>query len=304
LGGYRLVSISAIPAKQGADPEPYSLRLATFDDISDIMALYNQPRRASLVWHEAPAAYWRHFIGAWDDPVVRERGATQIGLTTRLYMIVDGAGRTCGFIRLAAKRWGRGLEVYTLQLAPQVNWQAAMPCLLRAIHQHGSETPTPKPATEPFSEILFGLGRTHPVYEVLGETLAPRGEPPYAWYLRVADLPAFVQHVAPVLEDRLANSILTGHTGELKFDCYRGGLRLQLEQGKLVAVEPWRAPTYGDNAQAGCPSLVFLQLLFGYRSLAELRATFPDVWADEAAALLIDTLFPKQPSTVYSLSST
>jgi hypothetical protein len=47
-----------------------------------------------------------------------------------------------------------------------------------------------------------------------------------------------------------------------------------------------------------------LQLIFGYRSLTELRAIFPDVWASEEAALLLDILLPKQPSTVYSLSYT
>ena len=49
---------------------------------------------------------------------------------------------------------------------------------------------------------------------------------------------------------------------------------------------------------------VFQQLLFGYRSLAELRAIYPDVWAGEEAALLIDILFPKQPSTVWMFGYT
>jgi hypothetical protein len=139
---------------------------------------------------------------------------------------------------------------------------------------------------------------------VLGETLVQRSDPPYAWYLRVPDVPAFLQQITPVLEQRLANSILIGYTGELKFDFYRGGFCLQFEQGKLVTVEPWRAPAYGNNAHAGSPPLIFLQLLFGYRSLSELRATFPDVWADQEAVLLINTLFPKQPSTVYPLHNT
>jgi hypothetical protein len=50
---------------------------------------------------------------------------------------------------------------------------------------------------------------------------------------------------------------------------------------------------------AGSPPLVFLQLLLSYRSLDELRAFYPDVWADDKAKLLIDTLFPKLRSTVF-----
>ena len=138
---------------------------------------------------------------------------------------------------------------------------------------------------------------------VLGDGVPSRCEPPYAWYLRVADVPAFIRHIAPVLEERLARSILVGYTGELKIDFYNGGLRLQFDQGKLAAVEPWRAPAYGDEAGAGCPPLVFLQLLFCYRSLADLRAFFPDVWANPETTLLIDTLFPKQPSVVHPFSN-
>jgi len=43
-------------------------------------------------------------------------------------------------------------------------------------------------------------------------------------------------------------------------------------------------------------------LLLGYRSLDELRAIFPDVWAKDDKRLLIDLLFPKQPSIVEPLS--
>ena len=35
-----------------------------------------------------------------------------------------------------------------------------------------------------------------------------------------------------------------------------------------------------------------------YRSLDELRAFYPDVWASQTSKLLIDTLFPKVPSNV------
>jgi hypothetical protein len=176
-----------------------------------------------------------------------------------------------------------------------------MPDLLRALRKVGEMTPAGANAG-PFNTIRFGLGRAHPIYDVLGQTLAPQYEPPYAWYLRVPDIPVFIRHIGPVLEERLANSLLVGFTGELMIDFYRGGLHLQIERGQLITAEPWRAPTFGDNAQAGCPASVFLQLLFGYRGLAQLQAIFPDVWANENAVLLINTLFPAQPSTVHSLA--
>ncbi|MEZ4616801.1 MAG: hypothetical protein R2867_15035 [Caldilineaceae bacterium] len=107
-----------------------------------------------------------------------------------------------------------------------------------------------------------------------------------------------------MLEERLARSLLTGYSGELLIDCYRNGLRLDFAAGKLAAAEVWHAPVDSEEAHAGCPPLIFLQLLFGYRSLNDLRAIFPDVWAKPEAIVLVNTLFPKQLSNVYSLSYT
>jgi GNAT superfamily N-acetyltransferase len=304
LGGQRRVSLTALADLKTTTANAYTLRLATEADVPNLLTWYNQRRPANLVWHETAADYWRYHITGWEEPTVRAQGPTQVGLFGRLHIIVDPQERACGYTWLAAKRWGDDLRVYALELAPDVNWQSAMPSLLHLFREHGETIPAVSADTAPFRQISFHLGRAHPAYNVLGESLAPRAIPPYAWYLRVPDVPAFVQHIAPVLEERLAGSPLTGHTGQLTIDFYRGGLRLAFEQGKLLTVEPWRAPDFGDDAQAGCPSLVFLQLLFGYRSLVELRAIFPDVWASEEVALLLDVLFPKQPSTVYSLSYT
>jgi hypothetical protein len=47
---------------------------------------------------------------------------------------------------------------------------------------------------------------------------------------------------------------------------------------------------------------VFLQLLFGYRSLDDLRYAFPDVRiVKDEAELVLKTLFPMKPSWVVSL---
>ncbi|MBX3014952.1 MAG: GNAT family N-acetyltransferase [Caldilineaceae bacterium] len=304
FGGQHRIHSAAIPAKQGDTPEAYTLQLARVDDIPTIMALYNQRRSRSLVWHEAPAAYWRYHITSWEDPVVQQRGATDVGLFGRLYLIVDQRGEHCGYTWLAARRWEQAIRVYALELAAGVNWQRALPSLLRAIQTHGEVLPIIPPDPGPLTEISLFLGKDHPVYALLSEPLLARTVAPYAWYLRVPDIPAFLQQITPVLEKRLADSVLVGQTGTLKFDLYRLRFALHLHSGKVAAIEPWQPPAYGDEAQFSCPPLVFLQLLFGYRSLAELQASFPDVWGDEATIPLLNILFPKEASTVYSLSYT
>ena len=301
LEGGRVIPVAAIPENSGDEAEPYSLRLATLEDIPHLMHLYDLPSGASLVWHEASEAFWRHHIRSWDDPIVRRAGVIGTDLYGRLHIVAGRAGEIAGYTWLAAKRWDSDLVVFALQLATNTNWQVAAPGLLRALRTHGQQVPAVEEKTRPFDAINFNLGRTHPIYAVLSESLASRTIPPYAWCVRVPNVPAFIRHVAPVLEARLASSIIIGYSGDLKVDFYRGGLRLQFAQGRLNLTESWQAPAYGNDAHAGFPPLVFLQLLFGYRSLDELRAFFPDIWATPEAALLLNILFPLQPSVVHPL---
>ena len=302
LEGSRIAPVAAIPDKPADAPEPFALRLATLDDTPQLMAFYARSRGDSLVWNEAPETFWRHHIAAWDDPHVQNDPLRTI-LHGRLYMIVTSDGAAVGYSRVAAKRWNEKLQVWGLHLEPGVNWHVAAPCLLRALRACGQALPAVEDNTKPFSTIEFMLGRTHPLYVMLEDILPLRTIQPYAWYIRVPDIPAFIWRIAPVLEARLAASLLAGYSGEVKIDFYRGGLRLVFAGGKLTEIAPWRAPAYGDDADAGCPALVFLQLLFCYRSLAELRAFFPDVWANATAARLLEVLFPKLPSQVHALNN-
>ncbi len=141
------------------------------------------------------------------------------------------------------------------------------------------------------------LGTEHPVYDAFADRL-PRTVPPYAWYLRVPDLPRFLRRIAPALEQRLAESPLAGHSGELRINFYRDGLRLAFERGHLTSVEPWQ-PAHAEEGAAAFPGLTFLQLLFGYRALHELRYAFADCWVEgDEPRELLTALFPRRPSDV------
>jgi hypothetical protein len=140
----------------------------------------------------------------------------------------------------------------------------------------------------------------HPIYVALEHELE-EGKRPYAWYMRVPDLPAFLQHIAPVLERRLTTSVMAGFSGETKLSFFRSHLALHWQQGKLKSVEPYTSDQF-YNAHAYFPELTFLQLLFGYRSLAELDAAFADQFTSDAdTAVLLNAIFPKQDSWVVPL---
>ena len=294
LDGKRVTYLSLIPKLKEGESEPYTLRETTVEDIPLVMEYYNRRRAASIVWTDVSEDYWRYLLEGWKAQPERDK-------TDTLLMIVDATGAPEGHVLTTAKRRGKGLNVWAVDTAAGVNVQAVMPSVLRALQAYGLQMPTSKPDAEPLSEIRFMLGRTHPVYDVLGDALAPFQEKPYAWYVRVADLPAFIRHIAPALEQRLAQSILAGYTGEIKLDFYQGGLRLVFESGHLKCAEHWRAPIYEGNASAGFPPLVFLQVLFGHRTLDELKHVFPDVWVNDEMQVVLKTLFPTRPSFVLSL---
>lgn len=304
LGGSRVVALAAVPPAQDGTPEPYCLRPAGIEDVPSLHTLYEGSRRGSLIWAESNVEDWRWYITLWDEPLVRSQEPGAVGLALRMFMVMDAEDRVCGFVATATKRRSKALGIYYYELAPGTNWQAAMPSLLRALAEVARQTPTVSPETPPLEDLHFGLGRAHPLYDVLGDKLGARRTPPYTWYVRVPDIAGFLRHITPLLERRLAGSLLAGYDGELKINFYRGGLRLQFAGGKLLAVEPWRTPPYGDETGLGCPALIFLQLLLGHRSLAELGAIYPDVQVDDNAVLLVNTLFPKQPSHVSSISYT
>jgi len=60
----------------------------------------------------------------------------------------------------------------------------------------------------------------------------------------------------------------------------------------------WR-PAPGNEGQAGFPNLSFLQLLFGYRDLDELRQAYADCWyGDNDTRAVLTAMFPKQSGNV------
>ena len=293
LGGNRRVYFAAIPKLKPGEPEPYSLRDATPDDIPLVLALYDRERARGPISTRTDARFWR-----W----VLEGQNPEAGEGWSVKLIVNAEGRAIGYVLPKRYRWGDQLAVFGLAVESGVSLVAALPSVLRALQTYAESIPAYKADAPPPNRLTFALEAAHPVYDALGPTLAATYESPYAWYVRVADLPGFIRHIAPALERRLADSVLAGHTGELKLNFYRGGLRLAFENGRLTAAEDWRAQVWGPKAQAGFPPLVFLQLLFGRRSLADLRYAFPDVGAKEDVdAALLEALFPAQPSWVLPL---
>jgi predicted N-acetyltransferase YhbS len=286
LGGSRRIAIAAIPPLAADATEPYTLRAAMLDDLPRVMALYERDRARALVSAVIDEPTWR-WITAGMHPETDENWLTQV--------ILDGDQRVVGYVLTARARYGNMFTIRGLSIDEGVAMAAVLPSVLRALATQASVMRAPHPRTQPATMLSLGLGRAHPAYDALPHSMPVVKLLPYAWYVRVADLPALVTRLAPALEQRLVGSIVAGYTGEMKLSFYRGGLRLAFDAGRLTTAKDW-APGAWDAGNAAFPPLVFLQLLFGHHSLSELQAIYPEIWVNDALRPLLETLFPARLS--------
>lgn len=294
LGGGRLGYLPHVPKLKDGEQEPYLIRPARLADIPFISDLYDLGCRRSLVscvWREAE---WRYELEGKSEQNIDR---------AELRVIETAAGAAVGYLAHPYFNWAKGvtLLVSLYELKPGVSWAEVTPSVVRYLKSTGEEYAR-QLGKEPFGAFGFWLGTEHPVYHVFRDRL-PRVREPYAWYLRLPDIPGFLQHIQPVLQARLETSPFAGHTGELKVTFYREGLKLVFEEGTITVIEPWFPTPLGHSGDAGFPGLTFLQLLFGYRSFEQLEAAFADCWSDnDDAPGLLQVLFPKQASNVWPVS--
>ncbi len=288
LAGGRIGYEPNVPKLKDGEAEPYRVRAAADSDLPFIAELYDHGCRRSLVACRRDAALWRYELSGRGERNVNRR---------ELRVIETAAGQAVGWLaHLTFLSEGR-LIVIAYEVKPGVSWLAVTPSVIRYLWQTGQAYAAAE--DKPHSAFGFGLGAEHPVYLAAHEHL-PHERPPYAWYVRVPDLIGFLRHLAPALEQRLAQSVIAGHTGTVNVSFYRSGLSIKIDQGRL-SFEPWQpAPDrWGD---AALPDHTFLHLLFGHRSLAELKQAFRDCWTETAEArLVLEALFPTQASNIWPI---
>ncbi len=289
LGGGRAAAAALMPRLKEGEVEPCRGRPAVAADEPFVMAVYREAAQRSRVTCVRDETQWRYEL-------LGKRALNVNRLEWSIFE--DTAGEPVGVAGCSPMLWGTTLGVQALELWPGASWLVA-PSILRWARTTGEAKAAAE--TKTLEKVYFSLGAGHPFYKVTRDRL-PEERPSYAWYLRVPDLPAFVRRIAPALERRLARSVAPGHTGELKLSFFRDGLRLVFDAGRIAVVEQW-TPSHDDGGAAGFPGLTFLQLLFGYRSVEELQAAFPDCWVagDEPRALL-EALFPKQSSNFWPVA--
>jgi len=302
LAGGRSGYAPQVPRLPEGETEPYAVRPAQPADLPFIQDVHaaTVAQRDLLTCRRTPELWRYELDGRSPANFIREELHL---ITSAAPTHLGPAGEPVGYLvqhpTLFEGGPGTGMAAVGYELKPGVSLLAVTPSVIR--HLWAAGTALAQAKQKPLERFAFALGADHPVYAAFRDRL-PAVRPPYAWYVRVPDLPAFLRQIAPALEANLARSAAVGHTGELKLNFYRRGLRLGLEQGRLTTIAPWQ-PAVGENGDAGFPNLTFLQLLFGYRSLDELRHAYADCYYNgDAARVLLSALFPQQASNVWGVA--
>jgi hypothetical protein len=293
LGGGRVGYRPHMPKLKKEEAEPYHVRQATRDDLGFIAGLYARAQQRYLLSAERDEALWQYELDGRSPGNVSQR---------QLCVVETSEGEAVGYFAHPTSLWGPTQAATQYEVKPGIPWTSVTPTVLRYLWKLGEQYAADLEQSDGLGAVALGLGAHHPVYATVQENVLPRVWEAYAWYIRVPDLPGFLRHVAPVLDERMAASPMAGYTGDFKISFYRDGVRLVFENGSLRDVEAWR-PTHEDGGKAAFPNLTFLQLLFGYRTFEEVHYAYVDAWAetDEARALLA-SLFPKQPSDIWPIA--
>ena len=287
-----------VPNLNEGEMEPYIVRQAKEKDLALVTQLYSKGMERYLVSCVRNKEMFKYDLEA---PIAK---ATRWNVTC---VIELQSGEPIGILRHGYRLRNGEMAAGIYEIQSGTSWISVTPSVIRYL----SETGKIYAARENKSyngEFSLSLGTEHPAYEAIGDQLPKieRSQIPPAWYIRVANLPKFIMHIAPVLEQRLVDSAAVDYTGELNIGFTQGGLRIFFANGKLTVER--RLPTQNDLSEtwntvdALFPGLTFLQLVFGFRTLEDIEYAYPDclITSDEARGVL-KALFPKRPSMVYGI---
>ncbi len=291
LDGGRVGYLPHIPKLKKDQEEAYKIRHAREDDVPFISTLYNTNAKRYLISSCIDDELWHYELSSKS-----ENNVTRL----EVRIVENKAGEAVGFLAHPPYLWGPTLSVLIYELKAGVSWLEVTPSVLRYLKAEGQNYAA-KEEDQQFQAFAMWMGTEHPVYEAISDHL-PRTRDPYAYYVRVPDLPDFIRHIGPVLEERLAISALVGHSGELKLSFFRSGLKMVFEKGGLKEAVSY-TPENANDGDALFPELTFLRVLFGYNDFWDIEKMFADCYVrNDHARALVPILFPKKASNVRGIS--
>lgn len=266
------------------DEEQYTWRTVKEADIPFLDQIYRWQCSHSLIYTVRNEATWRHEINGHHENSAQFR---------HRWIIQSKEEGDVGYVQFSI--WEPAIVIHEVGVIFGHSLRAV--CLyLTRMFKGLAKVRADKHKEKPLiNHLTFNLGIDHPVYQALSHQLEQIHRP-YAWYIRIPDLLTFVRKIQPVLENRLHQSVMAGHTGQLRLNFYkRGTLQFTFNKGKISDVGTYQKKEVADG-DAHFPELLFYHVLCGRQSLAELNQVHADCYGKAEADVLLSILFPKKAS--------
>lgn len=269
LEGGLLLNSRDLP--RAAHEAVFSFRQASIADLPELICLYKQAAEDLAIGAVRDRQIWTYLFS-------QNTGA----LACENWLVEDATGRAMGYFRLPEYHFGEELVVNEVS---RLDHDTAL-AVLRWLKQTAAERKKPGIRLNlPPSCTLMRLAHSLGVHD-LGT---------YAWQVHIPDFAALLRAIGPVLERRLVESPFARLSRSLTLCFYRYSVRLEIAEGKVVEVT-LAGPCDGDIC---FPPLTFIPVLFGYRTVEQMRTVYPDLSVPNADKLLVETLFPLMDSFVY-----
>lgn len=255
-----------------AEAQPF--RRATAEDIPVLTLLYDETTANLNISTLRSADIWRFML---ENTV----GTDVEGET---WLMLDDANQPTGYFRLMRHGFGEGLIVSETS---RLNNESAKG-LLGWLKATALERNKPYIRLNlPVNNDLLTTARGFGAHDSGG----------YAWQIYVPDVAGLLRKLSPVLERRIAGRPFAGLSRKIILNLYREAFELEFERGKLLGVN---SIGFSDDGAIRLPPNLLAPLVLGYHSHRELRQMYPDVAIWGEFQPLVDVLFPKMESFIYT----
>ena len=269
------VALHTISGKEDGARDTFTIRLADTADIPFLLQQDEIYRSRFSVATVRDESNWRYLL--------TESRATEYGSEFWI-MEQQGVGPRF-YCRIPKDGFGTGLIVS--EISDDISF-GAMEELLRFCGQKAQERDKPYIRLNLHSDSSAGR---------MAVAMGAEAGKPYAWQVKLPDLPGYLKKIGPVLEKRLRQSPLSGYSGALRLNLYKQSVDLVWKDGKLIEVRPGQGEC-SDALNLGAD--MFAALGLGHRSWRELRHIRPDTYPSSGqSALLIEALFPPTTSWIH-----
>jgi len=272
-----VIEFHQIPKPAENEKPRYVFRLASPDDIPEIEKIYDESIKSLTIHTIRNRAIWQYLF----------ENTPKTGTAFEIWIIEDTGGKIVGYFFIQKYPFGNAL---TISEVSKLSYDASIE-VLRHLKELAVEREKPNirlnlPANCELLKVAVYHGATD------------RGS--YAWQIYIPNVARFLRKIAPVLESRIADSPFVGLTDDIRISLYKEKIVIHFKDGRITDVEELEfSSNWWEPIQL--PERAAVPLFLGYRDREESRDFWKDISAQPKYAYLLDVMFPKMESFIYSI---